>query len=206
LRNPPNNSNPRWAGSTVVCVASGPSLVPADVEFVRGKAGKVIVVNASFNMVPWADVLYAADFRFWNVYINEIRAVFKGECWTLSAQAGKMYGLSCIGLYRGDGYSIIPNTISSGGNSGYQAVHLAAYWGASRIILLGYDMQRTGGKEHWHGKHKGKLPNGRGFPLWIRRFNILVRDIKKRGIEIVNCTRKTALVSVPCTPLEEIVW
>jgi len=203
-----DNTNPVWAGATVTCIASGPSLTQADVDFVRGKS-RVIAVNREYETAPWADVCYAADYDFWRVYLAEgLRDVFKGQLWTMSEQARKEFGISCIGRCNGDGYSIIPNTITTGGNSGYQAVHLAAYWGASRIVMLGYDMQKTGGKEHHYGKHKGQLRNGRSYPFWIKRMHPLIRDLKRRGVTLINATRSTMIPEkwVPRVTVENIAW
>lgn len=201
-----DNKDPRWAGKTVACIASGPSLCVEDVALVREKVDHVIVVNATFRMAPWADVCYGADDRFWDVYWDEIQAVFKGEKWTMGKRVAKERGINVIGRCNAEGYSLIPGAITTGGNSGYQALHLAAYWGASRVVLLGYDMQRTGGQEHWHGAHKGKLPNGRGFPLWIRRFGSLARDLARMSVTVYNSTRQTALTCVPRVALEALPW
>lgn len=196
----------KWLGATVVCVASGPSLTQEDVESIRGKA-KVIAVNREFVSAPWADACYAADYRFWKVYQDKLKEVaFSGEKWTMSVQARKEFGINCIGRSNIDGYSMIQDAISTGGNSGYQAVHLAAYWGASRIILLGYDMARTFNRDHHFGKHDGGLPNGRGFPFWVRRFVPLYKDLTAMGVKVINCSRHTALTCVPRKPLAEIVW
>jgi hypothetical protein len=145
-------------------------------------------------LAPWADVLYAADFRFWQTYLDEIRACqFTGEMWTVSEQAQKQYGLYWVKYGRTEGFHPDPHTINGGGNSGYQALHLAATFGATKVVLLGYDMQRTWGKEHWHGKHKNGLANATAFASWLQRFEPLARDLKKRGVEVVNATRHTAL-------------
>lgn len=161
------------------------------------------MVNATFKMAPWADALYAADFRFWEVYIDKIRAGFRGEFWTVSEMARAKYGTYWMRCGREPGFSTEADTINGGGNSGYQAVHLAATFGAARILLLGFDMQRTGGKAHWHGNHEGRLPNGVGFPGWIRNFAALARDLKARGVEVVNCSRETALACFPRATIDE---
>jgi hypothetical protein len=181
-------------------------LTKEDVDFVKGKA-KVIVVNREFAMAPWADACYAADYRFWKTYLPKIKeASFAGELWTMSVQARKEFGINCIGRSNADGYSMIQHSITTGGNSGYQAIHLAAYWGASRIVLLGYDMQRTFNRDHHFGKHDGGLPNGRGFPFWIRRFKPLIKDLEVLGVKVVNCSRHTAITCIQRKPLAEIVW
>lgn len=201
-----SNFNRRWDGATVVCAASGPSLTAEDLAFVRDKGVKVITVNATFKLAPWADVCYGADGPFWDVYIEQYRKVATSEAWTMAAVAAKRHGLKCIGRANGEGYSPIRHTINTGGNSGYQAVHLAAYWGATRIILLGYDMQQTDGKLHWHGKHEGNLLNGRNYNFWVKRFTPLAKDLKKMGVEVINCTRQTALTCFKREGLESVVW
>jgi hypothetical protein len=182
----------RWRGDTVVCAASGPSLAQEDIDHVRGRA-RLIVVNATFRLAPWADALYGADHGFWRVYHEEIVAKFRGECWSVSQQARQQFGLYWIRHANGTGFCTDEDSIHGGGNSGFQAIHLAATFGASRILLLGYDMQRTGGKEHWHGPHSGGLRNGCGFAGWIKAMAPLARDLKQRGVEVLNCSRATAL-------------
>lgn len=193
-----------WSGETVVCAASGPSLTAEDVDYVRGKA-KLVVVNTTFRLAPWADVMYAADLSFWNQYGAEIARVFHGERWTCAERAHRDFDCRLIRTTPGNGFSLVKDRITTGGNSGYQAVHLAALWGAKRIVLIGYDMQRTGGQEHWHGPHEGGLRNGRNYDFWVRRFEPLARDLKKRGVEVVNCTRKTALKCFQRDTLESVM-
>lgn len=153
---------------------------------------RVIVINATYKLAHWADVLYAADFRFWDTYMGSIRSCFRGELWSVSEQAQEKYGTYWIRHGQNAGFCEEPDTINGGGNSGYQGIHLAATFGATRILLLGFDMQRTNGKEHWHGKHEGGLPNGIGYVHWMKALDVLYRDLTARGVEIVNCTRTTA--------------
>jgi len=76
-------------------------------------------------------------------------------------------------------------------NSGAGAIVLAVTFGANRVILLGYDCQRTNGKAHWHGDHPASLGNAGSVDKWPKQFaDIANRFIK---IDIVNCTRQTAL-------------
>lgn len=192
-------SSGRWRGDTVVCVASGPSLTPADVEACRGRA-RVIAINDNFRLAPWADVLYACDLPWWDRYHEATEAV-EGERWTQDERAAARYGLHLIKSTAGHGLSRIPGIIHQGSNSGYQAVGLAADFGAKRIVLLGYDMQRTDDKDHWHGPHPVGLNPPRHFQTWIINFNRLAKDAAELGIEIVNCSRATALT---CFPRKEL--
>lgn len=76
-------------------------------------------------------------------------------------------------------------------NSGVGAMSLAAHYGAARIILLGYDCQKTGGKSHWHGNHPPGLGNAGSIGTWPNQFIKLSKDLS--GVEIINCTHETAL-------------
>jgi hypothetical protein len=197
----PRASGP-WDGATAFVFAPGPSLTLDDTALCRGR-GKAIVVNGAFPWAPWADVLYAADDRFWRTYAEDIEAGFAGERWSLSATACQRYGLKLATRGTGEGFCRRPFTINGGGNSGFQAVHLAATFGAARIVLLGFDMQRTNGREHCHGPHKGGLPSGKGFASWIGRFRYLARDLEALGVD--NCTRSTALHCFPERRLEDVL-
>lgn len=148
-------------------------------------------------------MLYAADYRFWQTYRDKIFSTFQGEMWSVSEQVREEYGTYWIRHGKGQGFTEERDTINGGGNSGFQAIHLAATFGAKRIILLGFDMQRTDGKFHWHGKHEGGLPNGNGFPGWIKSMGYLAKDLKARGVEVINCTRKTALRCFPMVNLHD---
>ena len=80
----------------------------------------------------------------------------------------KRYGLNYIPYERGVGLEA-GKVFTGGGNSGFQAVNLALQWGYD-CILVGFDMQATGGRKHWHADHKGNNPTEGLFQRWIRSF------------------------------------
>lgn len=84
------------------------------------------------------------------------------------------------------------NLLHYGANSGYQAINLAYLQGATRIILLGYNMEKTGGKNHWFGDHPKGLTNGH-YDSFVPRFDKLAEDLAAKGVEVVNCSRHTRL-------------
>ncbi|MGA4815964.1 hypothetical protein ACPA9J_15885 [Pseudomonas aeruginosa] len=45
--------------------------------------------------------------------------------------------------------------------------------GAKRIILLGYDMQKTNGQSHWHGDHPKGLGSAGKIAEWPSEFERL---------------------------------
>lgn len=90
-------------------------------------------------------------------------------------------------------------------NSGYQAINLAYHFGVSRIILIGYDMQRTEGRSHWHGDHPKGLTNAEGVAKWASRFPQLAADLEREGVEVVNCSKETALNCFKRARLEDVI-
>ena len=147
--------------------------------------------------------MYACDLTWWRVYFPEVSRTFRGEKWTVGAAARDAFDLHWVyGLDR-PGLSRDPTFIHTGRNSGFQAIGLAALFGAARIILLGFDMQRTGGKSHWHGDHPRSLGQGDHYSRWAAAMNQLAKDAAAAGIEIINCSRKTALQCFPQRDLEE---
>nr|WP_288093342.1 hypothetical protein [Thauera sp.] len=87
-------------------------------------------------------------------------------------------------------------------NSGAAAISLAAERGAQRILLLGYDCQRTNGQAHWHGDHPRGLGNAGSMDKWAGSFAELAENMRKRGVEVINCSRATALTVFPRSDLE----
>jgi hypothetical protein len=153
-------------------------------------------------------VVYACDPGWWKHHGEQVVREFHGERWTHRKESNDeevnevvarfelqtMLGVHGRGLGR--------TRMHFGDNSGYQAVNLAYLWGARRILLLGYDMQRTGGKSHWFGDHPQDLNVGSEYEDWRDRFRILARDLEAEGIEVINCTRETALDCFPRMELE----
>lgn len=185
------------AGGSVVCLASGPSLTPEDVELVRawrfaapGRA--VIVANNTASAAPWADALFAMDRAWWDAYRKDL-SDFQGQRFSTSVLPSS-FGV--VWLRAG--------TIASPGVSGGGCIALAARAGAKRIGLLGYDCQHTGGRAHWHADHGGKLGNAKTVAKWPARFRVLAARIGNKA-SIVNCSRETALDVFPRVALEEFL-
>jgi hypothetical protein len=132
-----------------------------------------------------------------------VNGCFKGACWTFDKDAAVQYGIRWAesdtqgkGLGRN-------GIIHTGGNSGYQAINLVFLLGAKKIILLGFDMQRTNGKSHCHGDHPGTLNRSSNYKLWVKNFLQLARDLSAEGVEVTNATRETALNCFERRTLEE---
>lgn len=213
--------------TATVCVAAGPSFTEGQAELIRAAraAGKVrlLVVNRMWERFPDADVLYAADAKWWRKYWPEVERNFEGECWTCLAETARKYGLCCIplesgaqGLGRG---RHDPSIIGHGDNGGHQLLckayrfmHLIEPIEDDPIILVGYDMQHTGGKVHSHPNYpeveivdgkEVRWSNAGGVQNYARNMIPLARDLKAEGVRVINCTIETALTCFPRADLAE---
>lgn len=188
-----------WPGGTVACLASGPSLTQADVDLVCGHVDGVIAVNDAVRLAPDAAILYACDGKWWGWHDGMPR--FTGLKFALKDDAKKWtsHGVQVLKQTGLEGLELKPNGLRRGHNSGYQAINVAVHTGAARIILLGYDMR--GG--HFFGNHPdGTKPT---FHLCLPLFATLVKPLEAAGVEVINCTRKTAITCFRRAPLEQVV-
>ena len=126
------------------------------------------------------------DAKWWKEHIDEVHRDFLGAPYSSNDFHGRL--------------GLVPKPFKAFGNSGAGAIAMAAKAGATRVILLGYDCQRTGGKAHWHGDHPPMLGNAGSMPKWPDQFKRLAASLE--GVEVVNCSRETALTVFPRAPLE----
>jgi hypothetical protein len=188
-----------WPGETFVLIGGGPSLTPADVDAVRGLA-RVIAINDAYRLAPWADVLYACDQKWWTWHKGV--PSFTGPKYSVAASDPVTWpGVQVLENTGFDGLELEPTGLRTGRNSGFQAINLAVHLGASRILLLGYDMCPDGTQEHWFGEHPDCQPSP--YPEMRELLETLVAPLAELGITVINCSRRTALTAFPCVPLEQ---
>ena len=89
-------------------------------------------------------------------------------------------------------------------HSGAQAIGIAYFLGAKKIVLIGYDMGvGKDGKIHWFGNHpKGLRNTPNKYSTWIHHYERLNKDLKALEIDFVNCSLNTAINSVRRSDLE----
>ena len=192
---------PLCPGGTVVCLASGPSLVPDDVEYCRGKA-TVIAVNDSWRLAPWADALIGSDSAWWRYHKGV--PDFPGLKFCLESSAAVFPGMTVLRNTGETGIEADPTGLRTGRNSGAAAINLAVHFGAKRIILLGYDMDAPDqNKTHWFGNHPQGLRGGSPYPLFRAMIATMVDPLKHAGVQVINASRATALECFPRLPLTE---
>lgn len=184
-------------------VASGPSLRQWQVDHLVERA-PVIATNGSFMALRRPGIVYGCDAGFWDAYARRVK-VSGHECWTADVSAAQRHGLNHVRLKTGDGLCAAKNTVNSGANSGYQAINLAFHFGAKKIVLVGFDMQATSGRWHWHDDLKGVEGRDPGINRWPRKFPALAFDLRQWGVEVVNCSIETALTCFPRADLRDVI-
>lgn len=178
-----------WTGRTVAILASGPSMSAEVAQQVRDSSAFAIAINTTYKLAPWADMLYAADVDWWKEHGKAPKlAEFSGLKVSCQSVTPGVLVLRNTGI---TGFDDDPGAVRTGSNSAYQALHIAAQAGASKVILCGCDMH--GG--HWHGPHPEPLKNtsAETYAKFLRRFATIAEPLKKRGVDVVNCTPGSAL-------------
>lgn len=162
-----------------------------------------ITVNDAYKLAPWAEIHYGASPEWWKEHYAEV-AKCAGRC--VSVRTGHPMqpphpnrSIEIASIVDKPGLSTTPGLLHHGKNSGYQAINLALLFGAKRILLLGYDM-KGGPGAHFFGSHEAPLKGCSNYAKFIAGF----RTIKPEdyGIQVLNCSRDTALDAFPVVTLE----
>lgn len=194
---------PLFDGETVFLLAGGPSLIGFDVERLRGR--RVVAINSSAALCPWADVLYFQDHSWFLAHRREVEA-WAGICVTASRHTKVEIPdkVRRISLINRPGFSKRERDLRFGRSSGHTAIVLAIAMGARRIVLLGYDMRLVDGRSHFHDDHREES-------LKLYRDDFLIyfkgwdRDAMALGVDVVNCTPGSALTEFRTAELDDIL-
>lgn len=158
-----------------------------------------LAVNRGFELAPWADVLYAADASFWERYPAALQFP-RLKCSAMAQKLKPGHDVVRVGIFRDAEGRDRPmrgpiGTVAGGGNSGFQAVNLAAQFGARRIVLVGFDF----GGPHWHGDHAAPLRNPRQSTLaeWRQTMDAAAPVYAEWGVEVLNVSPISALTAYP---------
>jgi len=194
---------PMWSGETVAIIAGGPSAVDADLESLRGRC-RVITINNSHLLTPWADILWFCDSR-WYTWHKDAVDKFDGLVVTLENYdlATDQDNFRSVHNYGQSGLCEHSDGVMTGRNSGYQCINLAVHLGASRILLIGYDMRTVDGESHWHGGHRGAKQSDSVYQrAMLPMFDTIAQSLLDRGVEVYNCTPGSALKVFPFADVE----
>lgn len=194
---------PDWSREICIIVASGPSASCVDIKQAIGKA-RFVVINSSWRLAPWADYLFAADYKWWER--NNGCMSFQG--WKISTdrhacevQEWNIHRL--VALLADDRLQTDGNVVGWGGNSGFQALNMVVLFGCRRIILVGFDATIKFGL-HWHESHPvGQNPTPNKTLRWRRSLDWAFPVLTRIGVEVINCSEKSKLKKYPKMSFED---
>jgi hypothetical protein len=197
---------PDWSGRCVAIIASGPSVKKAEVAKLRGVM-PVLAIKKNVELAPWADIVYGCDHHWWRSVVG-LRD-FKGLKLAYDASiCGSEYGIRKVDIPDIKCDRLVfdkTGSVGSGGNSGFQALNLAAQFGAKRILLLGFDMHGRSG-EHWYGRNNWGLcsnPTEDNYRRWRAAFEGAAKQLTALGVEVVNVSQYSDLKCFPKMSLDQ---
>lgn len=159
------------------------------------------------RIAPYADVLYSGDYD-WYEYWHGVPD-FRREKWLcgephsgIAWRVAQQYGLRLIAPDNKAALSFDPAIIATGGNSGFQAMNLALLQGASRIILLGYDMQPTDGRRNFYTGEDKRPKRPSNYEMFRAAFE---RAAPLLPVPVINCSRNSVIECFPKMRLQDAI-
>ena len=204
---------------TVVCIGTGPSLTAEQIQVARAKGFALAGCNNVWQIVPDMVLHYACNESWWCYYWSAELAAHPAQKWTTSHFVHERYGVNRIGERNAPGLSTNPKYVHHGHGSGYSLVNLAYLSGATRIVLLGYDMKyapdydggirRVGASpRHYFGEYPSALQH---WPKVSVRHGVhvqmldLYRSIATQGlVEVINATPDSAIDCFPRASIDAL--
>lgn len=196
-----------WAGQPCFLIGGGPSLTGFDFNRLRGR-GRVIAINRAFEFIPWADMLFFMDWKFYKLCHDDPARKAKWDafpglrvfCNLMGRKLNDVYSIRSLGR-RGMSWSV-QKGIYHGNNSGHGALEIALAMGCRPIYLLGYDMNDDP-RSHWHSGYGAKA-NRRLGQFFVQEFMDMARRIPTVKY-IYNCNPKSGLRIWPFANIDEVL-
>jgi hypothetical protein len=193
---------PEWPGETVFIVCGGPSLMGFDFERLRGR--RVIAINRSIHSVPFADLLFFGDRRFW----HDNRFLIKFERSRVVTNSPTVNDPEIRQMLKQkpppalvDDRTVLPMDYTSL----MPAMQLAVHRGARRIVLLGADCRPGKNGRHHHHEEYTYPVKPDIYDLQRNSLMHCVRPLAKRGIDVINTSEKSALPWWPKVPIDQVL-
>jgi hypothetical protein len=193
---------PLWDGRPAIIVGTGPSLKGFDLSRLNG-LGWVLACKESMFDLPFADAIFGLDLPWMRVrhdYLAE-RAL---ACEVyLSAPEQKLHLFRTVPgaiylkrLRNADTFTMDPEAIECGGNSGFGAINLALLKRAREIYLFGFDytsghynQPRYDEREAWGAASMNY------FPRWAKTFDATVDQLRRLNVKIWNASPDSNLTA-----------
>lgn len=196
-------------GGRVVIVAGGPSMAGFDYESLTPPdkyLAPVVAVNAAMFDIPRAFMGYWSDPDFYLKFKDRIDA-FEGLKFTSDGHGHGRPGITPLERKGMEGLETDPRYIAHGGNSGYAAINVAFHFGASEILLLGFDMKDgPEGEIHGHDHYPADFERRINYTGHARCFRTMLPVLAEHGVKVINCTPGSAIDAFPRGDFAEIYF
>lgn len=184
-----------WQGERCFILGGGASLTAEIAESVRGH-GKVMVINSTARLAPWADALYFHDYPWFRDH-RPIVDNFAGKVFTSSRRA---YSFKT----RSHKFWAQPPTIQSKPlSSGHYATDVVLALGCKVIVLLGMDCRNIEGRSHNHNDYED--PKGLTHPIFLPMWDEYPARAAAWGATIINATPGSAIAVFPQISLDRVI-
>lgn len=181
---------PIFKNETVFIIGGGPSLKGFNWSSLKNK--NTIAINKAYTVAPWSKVFYWTDSRFYKWYKNDIDKL-NGLKYTINYNNVYKNDIKVLKKGKKHGLEINNTTIAHGDNSGCAAINLAYHLGATKIVLLGFDLDFNK-DTHFHD---GYPVNPTSKKIYKNRFFVSFRyiskELEKKNIKVLNASETSIL-------------
>lgn len=193
-------------GQTVFVVGGGPSFLTQDAQLLRGC--NVIVINSSYEALPWASMLICHDPQWWREHKDKLKA-FAGLIIAPSKVSLRCSQRLFMKLQRPPGLSSDPTALTMLRTTFTAAINVAAHrvGAGGTIILLGADGKKDQqGRSHHHQRHHWWKENPKRWGIHHDELATLVEPLRERNIDVINASPGSAWADLwPVMTLEQAI-
>lgn len=184
-----------WFGATVCILGSGPSLTKKSLATVQDLKEMyqlpVIAVNSSFIPAKWADIVFFSNRSWWNYYQLPVRRSFPGLTVSVVNAADPK-----VMVFRNQVFRTYQN-------SGADAIALALYMGAKRIILAGFDGPDAR-PAHWHEPHPAMIRPQAGAAHWTQAMQAVAKAAEQQYARLYSLAPTPGYAHIPALTVDQL--
>lgn len=193
-----------WVGERCLIIAGGESVKPYR-DVIPQVRGRVIAIKQSMVLRPDADVMFLSGQETYEL-CRDMFPLFRGSHIIARGKSDPRLPPGTKRLARSKDHWHLcedPSAVS-GYDAGTSAINLAYLFGATEILLLGYDM--CGGR--WFN---GEIPHHMPYPPqdhFVRHMAPLpefAKDCAAKGVRVVNCSPISKVTAFERRPLEDFL-
>jgi hypothetical protein len=193
-----------WPGDRCLVICGGES-VRQQKDLIAQWSGRVVAVKHGVLLRPDADVVFFAGERPAEIAPPCLQ-VFKGRYVVVRGRGHHVFPDSSKRVWRTDTHerwSDDPTKVA-GYDAGTSAINLAMLFGASEVVVVGYDMH---GGRWFTGEVKHYLPQPpeSDFLRHMSVLPLLAADARDKGVRIVNCSPTSRVDAFERQPLEAML-